>query len=139
MLDHTLVKPTATRADVIRFCEDAKKHHFCAVVVLPYWLPVAVRELEGTDVKPCTVVDFPYGADFVKTSTGTAPTGASADDICLIRRVVGPDMGVKAAGGIRTAEQAMAMFDAGANRIGTSAAVEIAEAYDPQAFLASTG
>ena len=228
MLDHTLLKPTATRADVIRFCDEAKKLHFCAVVVLPYWLPVIVRELDDTDVKPCTVVDFPYGAggvyaklsearrtigqgaqeldvvmnisafksgdeavvqreleeltaavsvarmtqgehrvlvkviietaylserekiraaeivreagaDFVKTSTGTAPTGATSDDILLIRRVVGPDMGVKAAGGIRTMEQAMAMFDAGANRIGTSCAVEIAQSFDPQAYLAGTG
>lgn len=228
MLDHTLVKPTGTHADVVRFCEDAKKYHFCAVVVLPYWLPLVVRELNGTDVKPCTVVDFPFGAngihaklsearraagegaqeldvvmnipafksgdeatvrreleevvnavsvagltsgehkvlvkviietayltdhektraselareagaDFVKTSTGTAPAGATAADVQIIRRAVGPDVGVKAAGGIRTVEQAMAMLDAGANRIGTSSAVEIATAYDPQAYLAGMG
>jgi len=227
MLDHTLVKPTATRSDALRFCEEAKRYHFCAVVVLPYFLPLVVRELEDTDVKPCTVVDFPFGAagihaklsesrraigegareldvvmnipafksgdeatvqreleelvnavgvagmtqgehrvlvkviietayltdqekarateivrdsgaDFVKTSTGTAPTGATAADVLLIRRLVGQNMGVKAAGGIRTVEQAMAMFDAGANRIGTSTGAALAEAYDPQAYLSGT-
>ncbi|GBD08629.1 Deoxyribose-phosphate aldolase [Candidatus Thermoflexus japonica] len=68
------------------------------------------------------------GADFVKTSTGFGPGGATVDDVALLRRVVGPSIGVKAAGGIRTAEQAIAMLEAGASRLGTSATVAILEA-----------
>lgn len=224
LMDHTLLKPSATRDDVIRVCDEAKTHHFATVVVFPFWLPVAARELAGTDVKPSTVVGFPYGAngravklyearaavtngakeldvvlnisalksgeiaivereifelveatralgmtedakrtiikiiieayyltdqekriaagiirdagaDFIKTSTGVAPGGATVEDIRIIREIVGPDMGVKAAGGIRTTADAMAMLDAGANRIGTSSAVEIVEAYVPEDFM----
>ncbi len=65
------------------------------------------------------------GADYVKTSTGFAATGAVAEDVALMRRVVGPDMGVKAAGGIRTAGDAKTMIAAGATRIGASASVKI--------------
>jgi len=67
------------------------------------------------------------GADFVKTSTGFGPGGATVEDVALLRRVVGPDMGVKASGGIRTYEDARKMVAAGANRIGASASVEIAQ------------
>lgn len=226
IMDYTLLKPTATREDVLRFCEEAKEHHFATVVVFPFWLPVVARELSRTDVKAATVIGFPYGAngravklyemraavtngaseidvvmnisalksgeitivereinelvdttralgmtedakrvlikiiietyyltddekriacqiimnagaDFIKTSTGTAPGGATIEDIRLIRDAVGPTMGVKAAGGIRTPAQAVAMLDAGANRIGTSAAVELVEAYRPEDFMQS--
>lgn len=65
------------------------------------------------------------GADFVKTSTGFGPGGATAEDVSLMRRVVGPEMGVKAAGGIRTFKDALAMISAGANRLGASAGVSI--------------
>jgi deoxyribose-phosphate aldolase len=65
------------------------------------------------------------GADYVKTSTGFGPSGATVEDVALMRRVVGPDMGVKAAGGIKTAADAEAMIVAGATRIGTSAGVKI--------------
>ena len=65
------------------------------------------------------------GADFVKTSTGFSTGGATVADIALMRRTVGPDMGVKASGGIRTAEIARAMVEAGATRIGASASVAI--------------
>jgi deoxyribose-phosphate aldolase len=68
------------------------------------------------------------GADFVKTSTGFGPAGATAQDVALMRRVVGAEMGVKAAGGIRTLEDLRRMTAAGANRIGTSAGVQIIEA-----------
>lgn len=67
------------------------------------------------------------GADFVKTSTGFSTGGATVEDVRLMRKVVGPDMGVKAAGGIRTYEDVKAMVEAGANRIGTSAGVTIAK------------
>jgi deoxyribose-phosphate aldolase len=64
-------------------------------------------------------------ADFVMTSTGFGPGGATLEDVALMRRVVGPDMGVKAAGGIRTYEDAREMIAAGASRIGASAGVKI--------------
>ncbi len=65
------------------------------------------------------------GADFVKTSTGFGPGGATTDDVSLMRRVVGAGMGVKAAGGIRTLQDAVRMIDAGANRLGASAGISI--------------
>jgi deoxyribose-phosphate aldolase len=65
------------------------------------------------------------GADFVKTSTGFAGGGATVEDVRLMRRTVGPRMGVKAAGGIRTYADALAMVEAGASRIGASAGVRI--------------
>jgi deoxyribose-phosphate aldolase len=226
LMDSTLLRPSATRDDIIRCCEEAIQYHFATVVVFPFWLPVAKRALEGSDVKPATVIGFPFGAsgrsvklyeartavtngakeldivinyaalksgerqivetevkelvdtvrvtgmtqdakrtvlkfiiecyyltddekriaceiirdaggDFIKTSTGTAPGGATVEDIRLIRNVVGPDVGVKAAGGIRTTEQAMAMLDAGASRIGTSSAAAIVEGYVPEDYLES--
>jgi len=70
-------------------------------------------------------------ADFVKTSTGFGKSGASVEDVRLMREVVGPKFGVKAAGGIRTLEQALQMIDAGANRIGASASVSIVESLKP--------
>ena len=68
------------------------------------------------------------GADFVKTSTGFGPSGATVDDVKLMREAAGPSMGVKAAGGIRTLEDLLRMVEAGANRIGASAGVRIVEA-----------
>jgi deoxyribose-phosphate aldolase len=65
------------------------------------------------------------GADYVKTSTGFGPGGATVEDVALMRRVVGPEMGVKAAGGVKTAADAKAMIEAGATRIGSSAGVQI--------------
>lgn len=75
-------------------------------------------------VEAC-VLSKAAGADYVKTSTGFAATGATVEDVALMRRVVGPDMGVKAAGGVKTAEDAKAMIAAGATRIGASASVKI--------------
>jgi deoxyribose-phosphate aldolase len=68
------------------------------------------------------------GADFVKTSTGFGPAGATVQDIVLMRHTVGPKMGVKAAGGIRTLDDFLAMVAAGASRVGASASVKIVEA-----------
>jgi len=65
------------------------------------------------------------GADFVKTSTGFGPSGATVEDVALLRSTVGPEMGVKAAGGIRDYETAIAMIDAGATRIGASRSIDI--------------
>lgn len=72
-------------------------------------------------VKVCTVAKL-AGADFVKTSTGFSTGGATVEDIRLMRQTVGPDMGVKASGGVRDYQTAKAMIDAGATRIGTSSA-----------------
>ena len=70
------------------------------------------------------------GADFVKTSTGFSKGGATAEDVALMRRTVGPEMGVKASGGIRSLEDAKAMVEAGANRLGTSSGAAIVKAQE---------
>lgn len=69
------------------------------------------------------------GVDFVKTSTGFGTGGATVHDVALMRRVVGPNIGVKASGGVRDLESALALIEAGATRIGTSSGVSIVEAY----------
>jgi len=75
-------------------------------------------------IKACALAKA-AGADYVKTSTGFGPGGATTADVALMRRVVGPGMGVKAAGGIRSFETARQMVQAGATRIGASAGVKI--------------
>lgn len=225
MMDYTLLRATSTREDVVRLCEEAARHHFASVCILPCWISTASKNLDGTDVKVGTVISFPLGADtrpakvaaaktalsrgageldvvinisalksgewdmvereirdlvdtvrlsemvaddkraqikfiietcfltdaekkiaceiirdsgadFIKTSTGMGTSGATVDDIRFIRRVVGPSMGVKAAGGIRAVQQTLELLDAGANRIGTSCAVALLEAYNPEAIIA---
>ncbi len=210
LIDHTLLKPEATEADIRRLCAEARQFRFASVCVNPYWVPVAAKELAGSGVKVCTVAGFPLGAsstevksfeagvamskgaqeidmvlnigellggnhqavrddiaavaetahvggailkviletallndeqkvtacrlakeagaDFVKTSTGFSTHGASAADVALMRRTVGPEMGVKASGGIRTLHDLKVMVTAGASRIGASASVKIVEA-----------
>lgn len=210
LIDHTILKPEATRADVIKVCREARQYNFASVCVNPYWVPLVRAELLGSPVRVCTVVGFPLGAtsteakvaetaaalragaqeidmvinvgalrsgdheavktdirqvvkpahearaivkviletallndnekavactlaklagaDFVKTSTGFSSGGATAHDVALMRGVVGPDMGVKASGGIRTLEDLQTMAAAGATRIGASASVKIIEA-----------
>ncbi len=205
MIDHTLLKPDATRDEVVKLCEEARKHRFASVCVNTTWVPLAKSLLSGTDVMVCAVVGFPLGAmlptakayeardavrqgakeidmvinigalksrdyetvfedicrvvkasapagvkviletgmldqeqkiigctlsklagaAFVKTSTGFAKGGATVEDIEMMRRIVGSDVGVKASGGVRTAEDAVKMAQAGANRIGASASVAI--------------
>ena len=210
LIDHTLLKPQATAADIRRLCQEARQYAFAAVCVNPYWVPLAAGELAGSPVHVATVAGFPLGAnttaakvtdatlaihagarevdmvlnigeliagsleavqsdiaavvatahgrgaivkviletclltdnqkiaaceiskragaDFVKTSTGFSTHGATDHDVTLMRQLVGPDMGVKASGGIRTLEDLEAMRAAGANRIGTSSGVQIVEA-----------
>lgn len=207
ILDHTLVRPEATRNNVLTLCAEAVQFGFYCVLVNPSYLTLAAAQLRGRAVRVGTVVGFPLGAnltvtklaeaevalhngatelemvinigalksgdrvlvrseihslaelahrsnallkvilenalltqeekilacalavdagaDFVKTSTGFASSGATAADVALMRGVVGHSLGVKAAGGIRTAAQLISMVDAGANRIGTSASVRI--------------
>lgn len=208
MIDHTLLKPEATPAQVEKLCAEAAEYHFASVCVNPVYIPLAARLLKDTGVKVCCVVGFPLGAiapeqkaaeaascaamgaeeldmvihigaakagdwalvqrdiegvvkaaagrtvkviietclltdeekvkaceaakaagaHFVKTSTGFSTGGATTRDIALMRKTVGPEMGVKASGGIRDYATAMAMIEAGANRIGASAGIEIVAA-----------
>jgi deoxyribose-phosphate aldolase len=81
--------------------------------------------LRPSDIERGCRLAVEAGADFVKTSTGFGPRGASVEDVRLMRDAVGPDIGVKAAGGIRNLDDALAMIDAGATRIGTSAGESI--------------
>ena len=207
-IDHTLLKPDAARADILKVCAEAKKYNTASVCVNPAWIGLVAKELTGSTVTPCVVVGFPLGAtlpaakaaetsacisagakeidmvmnvgaaksgewdvvlkdieavvaaargraivkviletclltdeekvkacqvcklakaDFVKTSTGFSTGGATVEDIRLMRATVGPAMGVKASGGVRTQEDAQAMIAAGASRIGASSSKSIVE------------
>jgi len=209
MIDHTLLKPDATRQDIETLCREAAQLEFASVCVNATWVALCARLLQGSRVRVCSVVGFPLGAatadtkhyetrraifdgareidmvinigalksgdlrlverdieavtapcreagavskviieaalltddekiaactlakaagaDFVKTSTGFGPGGATAHDVALMRRVVGAEMGVKAAGGVRDLEALKAMVAAGATRIGASAGVRIVQ------------
>lgn len=204
-IDHTLLKPDATRDEVVKLSEEAKKYGFATVCVNSTNVGTAARVLAGSKVVPIAVVGFPLGAAlpsakafeareaircgareidtvinigalkakdyalvlkdiamvveaakphpvkviletsqlsqeekiagcvlskaagaaFVKTSTGFGGGGATAEDVALMRKVVGDDVGVKASGGVRSTDDAMKMIAAGANRIGASASVAI--------------
>jgi deoxyribose-phosphate aldolase len=206
-IDHTVLKPDATEAQIVQLCEEARAYNFMAVCVNPVWVKRCVSLLQGSDTCVATVAGFPLGAtlpevkafeaqqlaeagareidmvinigalkggdqalvardiaavvqaahtggaitkviieaallsddekrtvcrlaceagaEFVKTSTGFSIGGATTQDVALMREVVGPNVGVKAAGGIRTYADALAMIAAGANRLGASASVKI--------------
>lgn len=207
MIDHTVLKAFSTREDVIKVCNEAKEYEFFSVCINPTHIELAKKELEGSNVKVCTVIGFPLGAntsevkafetkdaiakgahevdmvinigalkdknydlvyndikavvdaankdalvkviietcyltdeekkiacelsvkagaDYVKTSTGFGTSGSTPEDIKLMRDVVGPTIGVKASGGVRTTEDAIKVIDAGASRIGASASISIA-------------
>jgi deoxyribose-phosphate aldolase len=209
LIDHTLLKPDASRSDIEKLCREAAEYSFATVCVNPTWVALASRLLRGASTRVCSVVGFPLGAttadvkhyetqraifdgareidmvinvgalksgdlraverdieavttpcreagvlskviieaalleddekvtactlakaagaDFVKTSTGFGPGGATAADVTLMRRVVGDDMGVKAAGGVKDFEALKAMVAAGATRVGASAGVRIVQ------------
>ncbi len=204
-IDHTLLKPDASYADIKRLCEEALKFGFHSACVHPYYIGVVNNLLKGSNVRITTVIGFPFGmtttegkvyeamqaalagadeldivinigalksgdwdfvrkdisdviaatkglvhkviieacylttaekrkvvdialqvgAEFIKTSTGFGLKGAQTRDIRLIKSIVGDKAGIKAAGGIRTLKQVLAMLEAGATRIGTSAGVSI--------------
>lgn len=209
-IDHSLLKPELTEADVIAGCELAKRYHVASVCAKPCHVKLAAKLLAGSDVAIGTVVGFPHGnsaaatkvfeakqamadgateldmvinigelrsghadvvraeiqaiveaahpkaivkvimenaylthdekvlgcqlaeeagADFVKTSTGFAPTGATVEDIALMRATVGPHVRVKAAHGVRTLDQLLAMIDAGATRSGATATAAILDEF----------
>jgi len=220
MIDHTLLKPDATRQEIDKLCREAAEFHFATVCVNPAWVATAAQLLRGTGVGVCSVVGFPLGAttadvkhyetrraifdgaseidmvinigalksgdlkvverdiaavvgpcreagviskvilevallnddekiaastlskaagaDFVKTSTGFASGGATAHDVALMRRVVGAEMGVKAAGGVRDYEGLKAMVAAGATRVGASAGVKIVQESQGQKTTAAS-
>ena len=66
-IDHTLLKPDVTRADIEQLCEEARHHHFASVSVFPYYVPLAATLLKSHDVKVCTVISFPFGGDTTRT------------------------------------------------------------------------
>jgi deoxyribose-phosphate aldolase len=209
LIDHTLLKPDATRDDIRKICLEALKYGFASVCVNPWNVSQAAELLRGSEVRVCTVIGFPLGAtlpqvkmfeaeeaiklgaqeidmvinigalkskldeaveadirgvadashrggavckviletglltteekvrgslaakiagaDFVKTSTGFGAGGATAEDVRLMRAVVGGELGVKASGGVRSLEDVQKMVEAGATRIGASASVKILE------------
>ena len=105
-------------ADVVRACR--QRGALCKVII------EAALLTEEEIIRACRLAQA-AGADFVKTSTGFGPGGARVEDVALMRRTVGPEMGIKAAGGIRNYQTARAMVEAGATRIGASAGVRIVE------------
>src|SRR5437773_1620282 len=113
MIDHTLLKPDATRANIGELCREAAQFKFATVWIHPTWVALSAKLLEGSGVRVCSVVGFPLGA--------------TAADVALMRRVVGAEMGVKAAGGVRDLEGMKAMIAAGATRVGASAGVKIVQ------------
>ena len=214
MIDYTLLRPDATKDDIIKLCKEAMKYNFASVCINPIYVSLVTKLLKGTPVKVCTVIGFPLGANtpevkvleainaiekgaqeidmvinigalksgnyelvkkdimavvevakernvvvkvileaglltdeekvtacklakkaganFVKTSTGFGPFGATIHNVKLMKKVVGKGMGVKAAGGIRSCKDALMMIKAGADRIGASAGVEIVEGFKEQ-------
>ncbi len=207
-IDHTLLKPNATKDQIEKLCMEAKEYNFASVCVNPCYVPFCYSLLKGSDVKVCTVIGFPLGAnssyiklkeakeavfdgaeevdmvinisklkdheddyvreeiekikknlrsdivlkviietclltdeekvracllakeagaDFVKTSTGFSTGGATKEDIALMRKTVGEDMGVKASGGVRDKDAFLDMIKAGATRVGTSSGIKIME------------
>jgi deoxyribose-phosphate aldolase len=208
-VDHTLLKPDATKDQIAQLCYEARKYEFASVCVNPTHVKLCADLLKGSPVKVCTVIGFPLGAsspkvksfetetalrdgateidmvinigalkakdydlvaqdingvtriahgsgaivkviietalleedekvtacllskeanaDFVKTSTGFSGGGATVEDVALMRKVVGPEMGVKASGGVKTYEDVKSLVMAGATRIGASAGVKIVQ------------
>ena len=137
LIDHTILKPETTAAQVDALIAEAAALGAYSVCVSPSLLPLEVPDT----LHVATVCGFPSGAhatavkaaeaagaDFVKTSTGFHPAGgASTHAVALMRATVGDRLGVKASGGIRTAADALAMVEAGANRLGLSASAAVLE------------
>jgi len=109
--------------DIATIAKTCIKHRKTLKVIIETCL------LSTEEIIIASLVAKKAGADFVKTSTGFSSGGATIDDVALIRRTIGPKLGVKASGGIRTAEDALKMLSAGANRLGTSKSIEIIESF----------
>lgn len=116
--------PNYTRRELKDLVEAVKKSHDVIVKVI-----LENCYLNEEQIRMACEFVVESGADFVKTSTGFGNYGAKAEHIKLMRGWVGPDFGVKAAGGVRTLEQALEMVEAGANRLGCSSSVKIMEGF----------
>ena len=126
LVDHTLLKPEATATQVDALVVEAAALGAYSVCVSPSLLPLELPD----NLHLATVCGFPSGAHAtsVKAATGFHPAGgASAHAVALMRATVGDRLGVKASGGIRTAADALAMVEAGANRLGLSASAAVLE------------
>lgn len=219
LIDAALLRGNVTADDIRRLCATARTYHFASVTVFPYWVNLAARELQGSDVKVSTVIGQPFGSlsplvkaaqvrqavhdgasgvevvvnigelvsenydvirkeihesvnaakmraltqdggdvsvlinvetaftsreqqrrvcqilaecrgDFVTTNTGYANRGVTVEDILALRDMADRDLGIKAAGGVRTIEQARSLISAGADRLGTSAGIQIVEHFE---------
>ena len=86
LIDHTLLKPVASQADIERLCSEARQYGFCSVCVNPYWVSLAKKQLQGTDVKVCTVIGFPLGANTtaVKAAETKDAISNGADEIDMV-------------------------------------------------------
>lgn len=86
VIDHTLLKPTATRDQIETLCREAAEHGFCSVCVNPYWVPLAAKMLKGTGVKTCTVIGFPLGANATEAKVFEAKTALEngADELDMV-------------------------------------------------------
>lgn len=149
-IDHTLLGPDISQDRVRALCKEATKYGFKSVCVNPNYVSLAKEELRESEVKVCTVIGFPHGANSreVKAFEAREAVDDGADEldmvlnlsalkakdyrtvleeIVAVREAVGDEMGVKASGGIRDYETAVRMLEAGADRIGTSSGVEIIE------------
>ncbi len=86
LIDHTLLKPIATKNDIARLCEEARQYHFCSVCVNPFWVSFAKEQLKGSEVKVCTVIGFPLGANTttVKAFETTQAIKDGADEIDMV-------------------------------------------------------
>jgi deoxyribose-phosphate aldolase len=89
LMDHTLLKPEATEADILRLCREAREHAFCSVCLNPTWVPLAARELSGSGVKVCTVVGFPLGATLttIKADETTRVIELGAQEVDMVLNV----------------------------------------------------
>jgi len=139
MIDHSLLRPELTATDVRSGCALAARYQVASVCVKPADVPLAAKELAGTTVLVGTVVGFPHGssatrikaaearaaledgADYVKTSTGFAPSGATLHDVRLMRAHVPAHIKIKAAAGVRSLDTLLEFHQAGADRFGASA------------------
>ena len=147
MIDHTLLHPTATDEDLKKECDVAKKYNVASLCVKPYMVPLTAEQLAGSDVVVSCVVGFPAGnstieikaaeADYVKTSTGFgyvkgedgkySYTGATIPNLKLLKRSIGPNVKVKASGGIRSLDALLRVQEVGCERCGATATVAILE------------
>ena len=130
MIDHTNLKAFADDAAFEKLCDEAKKYNFKMVAINP----AQTVRCKKTDDEKRKVAEIAKEVkpDFIKTSTGFGTGGATVEDVKLMKSVVGDEVKVKAAGGIRDLKTALAMIEAGAERLGTSAGVAIVEEYNNQ-------